>query len=122
MLPSSMSVDTSAEPMPTSAGANSRAATTQYSRPTSDDSAELDTRAMPSRWTGRPTNHRIRDRDAGTDDSSDAIAPTLTAFRPSSCRVRVMFRASSTAPGKVSARCPPIPSQERWEQSVPAAG
>jgi hypothetical protein len=50
--PSSIIVDSATELTPTTAGSNSRAATTQYSSPTAEVSPELNTSASPSRNTG----------------------------------------------------------------------
>ncbi len=52
MPPSSCIVDSATELTPTVAGANRRAATTQYSSPTAEVSPELSTSASPSRATG----------------------------------------------------------------------
>ena len=52
MPPSSAIVESATEFTPTVAGANSRAATTQYRSPTAEVSAELSTSARPSRAPG----------------------------------------------------------------------
>ena len=52
MMPSRPSVDTTVALIPTVVGSNIRAATTQYSKPTAEETAELSTSAMPSRLCG----------------------------------------------------------------------
>src|SRR5690348_6151087 len=65
-MPSRPSVDTTVVLIPTVAGSNARAATTQYSIPTADEIAELSTSAMPSRFRGsRQPVARARSRATG---------------------------------------------------------
>ena len=65
MPPSSCIVDSATELTPTVAGANRRAATTQYSSPTAEVSPELSTSASPSRATGLILPRRSAAGDPG---------------------------------------------------------
>jgi hypothetical protein len=51
-MPRRPSVETIVALTPTISGVNTRAATTQYRSPTAEESAELRTSAMPSRFCG----------------------------------------------------------------------
>ena len=75
MMPSRLSVDTIVVLIPTVAGSNIRAATTQYSKPTAEEIPELRTSAIPSRFCGsrQPVASALSRATAdGPPDAGDA--------------------------------------------------
>ena len=81
-MPSRPSVETTVVLIPTVVGSNIRAATTQYSIPTAEETAELRTSAIPSRFCGsRQPLASARSRVTGDADAS----PVPAGITGSSC-------------------------------------
>jgi succinate-semialdehyde dehydrogenase / glutarate-semialdehyde dehydrogenase len=85
---------------PTVAGANSRAATTQYSSPTAEVSPELSTSARPSRATGLILATFIRPEMTAGENRANRPARPAGGTSFSSTRTRAPYRRGLRPPGR----------------------
>jgi succinate-semialdehyde dehydrogenase / glutarate-semialdehyde dehydrogenase len=100
MPPSSCIVESATELTPTVAGANSRAATTQYSSPTAEVSPELSTKARPSRATGLILATFIRPESPDGENRANRPPRPAGGTTFSSTRTRAPYCRGLRPPGR----------------------